>query len=167
MSETQHGNEGKLQMNESKQILSETVKSLIEGGVSVELSAFGHSMIPLLSPGQKVKLTPIDISLIVKGDLVAFQKHDYLVIHRVHDILQSNETLQLITKGDSNLNPDEPVGKDTYLAKVSMIYRGKNWRELSPTSIHSASVLFLGKFYSLPFWLWKHLTAKLRGKSLT
>ena len=130
-------------------------------GHSVELSAFGQSMIPFLRPGQKVKLTPVDISFIVKGDLVAFQKHDYLVIHRVHDILQSNETLLLITKGDSNLNPDEPVGKDIYLAKVSMIYRGKNWRELFPTSVHSRLVLFFGKLYSFPFWLWKHLNARL------
>lgn len=152
-------------MKESKQILSETVKSLIKEGVSVELNAFGQSMIPFLKPGQKVKLIPIDISLIVKGDLVAFQKQDYLVIHRVHDILQSNETLHLITKGDSNLNPDEPVGKDNYLAKVSMIYRGNKWIKLSPTSILSRTVLFFGRFYSLPFWLWKHFESKLRGKS--
>lgn len=152
-------------MNESKQILSETVKSLIKEGISVELNAYGQSMIPYLMPGQKVKLTPIDISYIVKGDLIAFQKLDYLVIHRVHAILHKNETVHLLTKGDSNLNPDEPVGKDNYLAKVSMIYRGRIWRELSPTSIHSRSVLFFGKFYSMPFWIWKHLMAKFRDKS--
>lgn len=152
-------------MKESKQILSETVKSLIKEGVSVELNAYGQSMIPFLKPGQKVKLTPIEISFIVKGDLVAFKKQDYLVIHRVHTVISTHGVIQLITKGDSNLNPDEPVGKDNYLAKVSMIYRGKTWRELSPTSIHSVIVLFFGKFYSMPFWIWKHLMAKFNGKS--
>ncbi len=152
-------------MQETKQYLSETVKSLLMEGHSVELSAFGQSMIPFLRPGQKVKLTPVDISLIVKGDLVAFQKQDYLVIHRVHHILRENEMVHLITKGDSNLNPDEPVGKDTYLAKVSMIYHGNKWIKLSPTSILSRTVLLFGRFYSLPFWLWKHFESKLRGKS--
>ena len=154
-------------MQENKQYLSETVKSLLVEGHSVELSAYGQSMIPFLRPGQKVKLTPIDISFIVKGDLVAFQKQDYLVIHRVHEIILSDGTINLVTKGDSNLNPDEPVGKDTYLAKVSMIYRRNTWRELSSTSIHSRVVLFFGKFYSIPFWLWKHVMAKYRGKSFS
>jgi signal peptidase I len=154
-------------MQETKQYLSETVKSLLMEGHSVELSAYGQSMIPFLRPGQKVKLTPIDISFIVKGDLVAFQKQDYLVIHRVHEIILSGGTINLVTKGDSNLNPDESIDKDNYLAKVSMIYRGNQWRELSSTSIHSRSVFFFGKFYSMPFWLWKHVMAKYRGKSFS
>ena len=136
-------------------------------GHLVELSAYGQSMIPFLRPGQKVKLTPIDISFIVKGDLVAFQKQDYLVIHRVHEIILSGGTINLVTKGDSNLNPDESIDKDNYLAKVSMIYRGNTWRELSSTSIHSRLVLFFGKMYSFPFWLWKHVMAKFRGKSFS
>ena len=82
-------------MQETKQYLSETVKSLLMEGHSVELSAFGQSMIPFLRPGQKVKLTPVDISFIVKGDLVAFQKQDYLVIHRVHEIILSDGTINL------------------------------------------------------------------------
>ncbi len=154
-------------MQETKQYLSETVKSLLMEGHSVELSAYGQSMIPFLRPGQKVKLTPIDISFIVKGDLVAFQKQDYLVIHRVHEIILSGGTINLVTKGDSNLNPDESIDKDNYLAKVSMIYRGNTWRELSSTSIHSRLVLFFGKMYSFPFWLWKHVMAKFRGKSFS
>ena len=154
-------------MQETKQYLSETVKSLLVEGHSVELSAFGQSMIPFLRPGQKVKLTPIDISFIVKGDLVAFQKQDYLVIHRVHEIILSDGTINLVTKGDSNLNPDESIGKEHYLAKVSAIFRRNQWLELSPTSIHSRLVLFFGKMYSFPFWLWKHVMAKYRGKSFS
>jgi signal peptidase I len=147
-------------MQETKQYLSETVKSLLQEGHSVELSAYGHSMIPFLRPGQKLKLTSVDITQIVRGDLVAFQKHDYLVIHRVHDIILSDGKLILVTKGDSNLNPDHPIDKEIYLAKVTGIMRRNDWKPLSPTSIHSKAVLFLGKWYSFPFWLWKHLNAR-------
>jgi signal peptidase I len=147
-------------MHETKQYLSETVKSLLQEGHSVELSAYGDSMIPFLRPGQKLKLTSVDIAQIVRGDLVAFQKHDYLVIHRVHDIILSDGKIILVTKGDSNINSDYPIDKEIYLAKVTGIFRRNRWQTFSPTSIHSRAVLFFGKLYSLPFWLWKHLNAR-------
>mgnify|MGYP000126381605 CR=1 FL=1 len=96
-------------MKEPRQKLSEAVKDLLIKGHSVELSAYGRSMIPFLRPGQKVKLTPTELSQIVRGDLAAFHKQDYLVVHRVHAVLSVNGTIQLLTKGDSNLNPDAPV----------------------------------------------------------
>jgi signal peptidase I len=142
-------------MKEPRQKLSEAVKDLLSQGHSVELSAYGRSMIPFLHPGQKVKLTPTELSLIVRGDLVAFHKQDYLVVHRVHDVHSLNGAIQLITKGDSNLNPDAPVTSENYLAKVSGVYRRGMWRTLSPTSFHSRLVLRLGKGYSIWFWVWK------------
>jgi signal peptidase I len=153
-------NEEENNMQDTKQNLSDTVKSLLGEGHSVELSAHGQSMIPFLRPGQKVKLTPISITRIVCGDLVAFQKQDYLVIHRVHEIYLSDGTIYLVTKGDSNLNPDEPINHQHYLALVTGYYRRNRWQTFSPTSIHSRAVLFFGKLYSLPFWLWKHLNAR-------
>jgi signal peptidase I len=152
---------GKDKMQETKQYLSETVKSLLMEGHSVELSAYGQSMIPFLRSGQKIKLSSIDIAQIVRGDLVAFQKQDYLVIHRVHEIILTDGTINLITKGDSNLNPDNLIDKGNYLAKVTGIFQRNKWRELSPSSIHSRAVLFFGKVYSFPFWCWKHGTARL------
>jgi signal peptidase I len=153
-------NEGENKMQETKQNLSDTVKSLLIDGHSVELSAYGQSMIPFLRPGEKVQLTPIGIAQIVRGDLVAFQKQDYLVIHRVHDIILCDGSINLVTKGDSNLNPDEHIDEVKYLAKVTAIFRRNQWRELTSNSIHSRAVLFFGKLYSLPFWLWKHGAAR-------
>jgi signal peptidase I len=142
-------------MIEPRQKLSETVKDLLRQGHSVELSAYGRSMIPFLRPGQKVKLTPTEFSQIVRGDLVAFHKEDYLVIHRVHAVNSENGTIEVITKGDSNLSPDATVTTENYLAKVDGVYRRGAWRALSPTSFHSRLVLRLGKGYSFWFWVWK------------
>ena len=142
-------------MNEPRQKLSEAVKDLLSQGHSVELSAYGRSMIPFLRPGQKVKLTPTKLSQIVLGDLVAFHKQDYLVVHRVHAVLSANGSIQLLTKGDSNLNPDAPVTFENYLAKVDGVYRRGAWRTFSPTSLHSRIVLRIGKGYSVWFWVWK------------
>jgi signal peptidase I len=142
-------------MKEPRQKLSETVKDLLRQGHTVELSAYGRSMIPYLRPGQKVQLAPVDMSQIVRGDLVAFHKADYLVVHRVHAVLSENGVIQLLTKGDSNLHPDAPVTSENYLAKVDGVYRRGAWRALSPPSLHSRLVLRLGKGYSFWFWVWK------------
>jgi len=147
-------------MNEPRQKLSEAVKDLLRQGHSVELSAYGHSMIPFLRPGQKVQLAPTEFSQIVRGDLVAFHKEDYLVIHRVHAVNSENGTIEVITKGDSNLNPDAPVDAQNYLAKVIAVQRRSSWYKVSPRSIPAQLPLHLGRFYSMPFWLWKHLLNK-------
>jgi signal peptidase I len=149
-------------MNEPRQKLSEAVKDLLRQGHSVELSAYGRSMIPYLRPGQKVQLAPVDMSQIVRGDLVAFHKADYLVVHRVHAVLSENESIQLLTKGDSNLNPDAPVDAQNYLAKVIALQRGVSWHAVSPRTISAMLPLRLGRFYSMPFWLWKHVINKSR-----
>jgi signal peptidase I len=149
-------------MKEPRQKLSETVKDLLRQGHTVELSAYGRSMIPYLRPGQKVQLAPVDMSQIVRGDLVAFHKADYLVVHRVHAVLSANGTIQLLTKGDSNLNVDAPVDAQNYLAKVIAVQRGSSWRKVSPRSISARLSLQLGRFYSLPFWLWKHFVGRFR-----
>jgi signal peptidase I len=149
-------------MNEPRQKLSETVKDLLRQGHTVELSAYGRSMIPYLRPGQKVQLAPVDISQIVRGDLVAFHKADYLVVHRVQAVHSVNESIQLLTKGDSNLHPDAPVDTQNYLAKVIAVQRGSSWRIVSSTSISARLSLQLGRFYSMPFWIWKHLVGRLR-----
>jgi signal peptidase I len=144
-------------MKEPRQKLSETVKDLLRQGHTVELRAYGRSMIPYLRPGQKVQLAPVDMSQIVRGDLVAFHKADYLVVHRVHAVHSVNESIQLLTKGDSNLNPDAPVDAQNYLAKVIAVQRGSSWYKVSPRSIPAQLPLRLGRFYALPFWIWKHL----------
>jgi signal peptidase I len=149
-------------MKEPRQKLSEAVKDLLSQGHTVELSAYGRSMIPFLRPGQKVQLAPVDISQVVRGDLVAFHKADYLVVHRVYAVLSANETIQLLTKGDSNLNPDAPVTSENYLAKVDGVHHLGAWRALSPTSLHSSLVLRLGKGYSVWFWVWKHFVGRFR-----
>lgn len=150
-------------MNEPRQKLSETVKDLLRQGHSVELKAYGRSMIPFLHPGQKIKLQATDLDQIVPGDLVAFQQQDYLVVHRVHAVIFKNGSIQLLTKGDSNLNADVPVSSENYLAKVSGVFRRGAWRQTAPKSFQSHLVRKLGNAYSLWFWLWKHARNKLLG----
>lgn len=147
-------------MNEPRQKLSEAVKDLLRQGHTVELSAYGRSMIPYLRPGQKVQLAPVDMTQIVRGDLVAFHKADYLVVHRVHAVLSEKGTIHLLTKGDSNLNFDALVDEQNYLAKVIAVQRRSSWHTASPKSISARLSLHLGRFYSMPFWLWKHLLNK-------
>ena len=149
-------------MKEPRQKLSETVKDLLKQGHSVELSAYGRSMIPYLRPGQKVQLAPVDMTQIVRGDLVAFHKVDYLVVHRVHAVIFEKGTIHLLTKGDSNLNFDALVDEQNYLAKVIAVQRGSSWRTVSPTSISARLSLQLGRIYSTPFWLWKHFLGRIQ-----
>ena len=48
------------------------------------------------------------------GDIVGYMKDDKIIVHRIVDI---NESC-IITKGDNNIYPDEPVNKTDIVFKV-------------------------------------------------
>lgn len=145
-----------------KQQLSETVEALLHQGHAVELRAFGMSMFPLLRPGSLVKLIHLPMSDVRLGDVVAFRKDDYVVIHRVRKIEEVDHGFCFTCKGDSNLNPDAPVYQSNYLGKVMAIKRRNQWVKWKNPSLLTWLILHTGKMYSLPFWLYKHTKEKVR-----
>ncbi len=70
------------------------------------------SMEPTFKTGSIIAIEPVEGKVsFSKGDVITYMKDQTnLVTHRIHEVIGSGETLQYLTKGDSNKDPDnEPV----------------------------------------------------------
>ena len=78
-----------------------------------------RSMSPLIRPGDEARLVPLEPRRITRGALIAWQREERLLLHRV---LASNEA-GVITKGDALASPDPLVGWDDVVACVVALRR--------------------------------------------
>ena len=86
--------------------LFEEVEKLISQGESVEIFVKGRSMTPYLRDGvDKVALSPIEPSVLKKGDIVLFS---YLGNYLLHRIIKRKENV-LTIQGDGNIKTREEV----------------------------------------------------------
>ena len=86
------------------------------------MNARGTSMFPLISTGDRIIVSPVKEYAV--GDIVVFRRNDALVCHRLVRFFERDGTRCGQTRGDSFLNPDEPVPVERILGKVIMIERG-------------------------------------------
>jgi signal peptidase len=78
-------------------------------------------MRPNLEVGDLVLVSDIDIDEIKIGDIIQYKTETISipVIHRVYEILEENNNLLFITKGDANNAPDsEPILPNQIMGKV-------------------------------------------------
>jgi len=87
------------------------IKAVLESDNSVELPAEGYSMFPAFIPGNRVVIKPISGGTLPQpGNVVVFQNNGVLVMHRLIRISSDNNGNPLfITRGDSGIEPDNPV----------------------------------------------------------
>jgi hypothetical protein len=78
-------------------------KEELAQGKNVLFLARGWSMFPSIWPGARLEIKPIDCSELCVGMVVAFERAEQIVVHRVIDIDQ--QFFQ--TQGDSLLQADE------------------------------------------------------------
>lgn len=97
------------------------------------LTSFGHARLPVTGSSMFPSLQPGDLldvrrptGPIQTGDVVVFQSHDRLVVHRV--IGQTGD--KLVTRGDRLRYPDAPIPAAEILGCVAAIERRS--RCLSP-----------------------------------
>jgi|GEM_PF-659579 len=88
----------------------------------------GFSMYPTLYKGDDVEVEPAAKEAIERGDLLIFQKEDYLICHRLVEIFERNGETGFRTKGDAGTRSDPPLKWQQILGKVISIERnGKIW----------------------------------------
>lgn len=86
------------------------------------------SMSPLIRPGDEVCLVRLDPGRINRGALVACQRGNELILHRVLARTEAG----VVTKGDALALPDSPVGWEQVVAGVAALRRaGKPEADLS------------------------------------
>jgi signal peptidase I len=99
------------------------VEVLRKTGV-LRLSAFGHSMLPALYPGDILTIKRETLSAIQVGDVVLYARAGRFFIHRNLGSVQRGSEMALVTRGDSMPHVDEPVTASELLGKVVSIEHG-------------------------------------------
>jgi len=89
------------------------------------LPVTGSSMFPCMQPGDLLEIRR-PAGPIRSGDVIVFQRHDRLVVHRV--VGQAGDLI--VTRGDRLRHPDAPVPVNEVLGIVAAIERRN--RRISP-----------------------------------
>jgi signal peptidase I len=109
-------------------------------GRTVRIVASGYSMIPTIWPETEIEISNCPMDQLCIGDIIAFQRMQHMVVHRVVMIQNLHDETFITTMGDSNLKVDEVINNGNFIGKV----RVKN-----NTLIQShAPVLVKRSFYS-------------------
>jgi hypothetical protein len=114
------------------EIAAETLRSF----GSVRLRVTGHSMLPIIWPGDTLVVDQRGFAEIIPGDIILYSRHKRLVVHRVLRVLDALEDPRLLTQGDALPNPDAPVFPSELLGRVGKIIReGRDaWTPAIPTA---------------------------------
>ena len=94
-------------------------KEELAQGRSLKIPAHGFSMLPSINQGSIVQIEAISMEQILPGDLIAFQRQQHLVVHRVLKIKQTTTELLFQSQGDSNMRIDERITSLNYIGKVT------------------------------------------------
>lgn len=95
-------------------------KDELRQGRDVRIKAFGMSMYPVIKSGQEIQISFIDMQSVVSGMLIAFQRQNHVVVHRVIDT-DFIEKGQIYCQGDANFYQDEPISANNFLGFVSLL----------------------------------------------
>ena len=77
------------------------------------------SMLPLIGPGDELRLAPVGLRGIRRGMLVAYEREPGLVVHRVIACDEAG----IVAKGDALAAPDPVVPRDQVVARVAALRR--------------------------------------------
>jgi len=113
---------------------------MLRRGNSVQLKAWGTSMLPSVWPGDLLTIQSVAHNEIVPGDIVLVLRDSRFRIHRLVGKRQDQDFVLWLTRGDAMPQNDPPAIGSELLGRVSGIRRGK--RSVVPTGrvpmLHSA-----------------------------
>ena len=90
-------------------------------GRAVQILSNGYSMWPCIRPKDNLLISADPFSSVQLNDIIAFQRQNHIVVHRVVEILDSENGNALRTIGDSNSVDDEPIDLSNFIGKVSEV----------------------------------------------
>ena len=73
------------------------------------VAVVSDSMLPVFARGDVIvveKVEEKDMNKLKVGDIIKFQSENYFIIHRIHEIEETEDGLLFTTKGDNNNAPD-------------------------------------------------------------
>ena len=91
----------------------------------IELPALGCSMFPLIQEGNKCRFHAIPLKAIKKGDILLYRSaRGELIALRFCAIVEENDQLKYLCKGDTNLGHDPLIEEDQILGILYSIQTG-------------------------------------------
>jgi len=93
-------------------------------GKEIILKVLGDSMHPLMKEGGSIRVEGCDPSTVSVGDIITFEKEDTFITHRLLWTKTRDNGIELITRGDNEINIDPPVSPDQILGRVAVIQGG-------------------------------------------
>ena len=96
--------------------------------------ATGHSMLPVIWPGDTLIVDRVLPDEILLGDVLVFRRADTLCAHRVIGNRSHLSGGHWITRGDALPEPDSPVDASEILGRVSFLIRAGRLHSLVPNS---------------------------------
>ena len=127
----------------------EWIKAELLVGRSVQLIARGLSMFPTLWRGAQLKLTYTPFENLENGNLIAFNRANKAIMHRIVKIEQNASGRRIQTQGDSNLKPDEWIDENQYLGKVIAINQNEAHQAISAHKLIAHQRNFMLKHFLL------------------
>lgn len=109
----------KMNTPDKKLMVKNTGMILLSEGKSIRIKAHGYSMYPRIKPGSLVLIEPLRIKgAPVPGEIIAIEKDNGLIIHRLTSIIIKGNVKTFIARGDSNAFADNPVKIDKIAGRV-------------------------------------------------
>ena len=119
---------------------------------TVNLKAWGTSMLPSVWPGDVLTIQSVSHEEIVPGDIVLVMRDSRFCVHRLIEGRPSCDCTLWITRGDALPHNDPPVASPQLLGRVTGIRRGKRSvvprGRISPLWFAVAWMLWWGHFCS-------------------
>ena len=92
-------------------------------GNSIKMRVATGSMLPLIRPGDRIRLRPADVHGLRSGDIVVFHQGDKIIVHRLLKIENGRSGRVLWQKGDASSRWG-CFDEGAFLGRVETLYRG-------------------------------------------
>lgn len=111
-----------------KKIIRDIGFSLLSEGKVIKIRADGYSMYPSVKPGSIVHIQAItEDTAPIPGEIVVWKRKSKFIVHRLIRIIQNNDNILYVTRGDSCSNEDAPDSADKLVGKVIRIEDPKGY----------------------------------------
>jgi signal peptidase len=115
------------------------------------------SMTPTLNSGDVAIIISVPPRTIRIGDVIQYYTADVMVIHRVIDTYTAGGTCWFITKGDANIEPDDPVNQNQVIGKSVFTFPQLGWVSVAFKDLAANAFTFLTTTLRqtlITTWMW-------------
>jgi signal peptidase I len=130
--------------------------TLLSEGKTIRIKAHGYSMYPCIKPGSMILIEPLKVKgLPVPGEIIAIQRENGLILHRLCRIVINKGAAIYIARGDSNAYADDPVKIDKIAGRIVRAETTGENQELADIRINTRPNYFLNRLRVIGIFLWK------------